>query len=35
VKRSEPLIGLAIACIGIVLVAVSKFKSPTKRAEKV
>jgi len=35
VRRAEPLIGLAIACIGIALIAVSKFKGSTKRVEKV
>jgi len=34
VRRSEPLIGLAVACIGIAVIAVSKFKSSTKRSEK-
>ncbi|MEM3547177.1 MAG: PA14 domain-containing protein [Candidatus Bathyarchaeia archaeon] len=34
VRRPEPLIGLAVACIGVVLIALSKFKTSTKHSQK-
>ncbi|MEM1569792.1 MAG: PA14 domain-containing protein [Candidatus Bathyarchaeia archaeon] len=34
VRKAEPLIGLAVACIGVVLIALSKFKTSTKHSQK-
>ncbi|MEM2849543.1 MAG: PA14 domain-containing protein [Candidatus Bathyarchaeia archaeon] len=33
-RKSEPLIGLSVACIGVVLIAVSRLRASTKQSQK-